>query len=263
MPRTTMRVIVTRPAAQALPWVARLQALGVDAVALPLIAIAPAADRAPVAAAWGALAAQALVMFVSANAVAHFFAERPAAASWPAGVLAGSTGPGTSQALREAGVDPAFIVEPAADAAVFDSEALWARLAQRDWAGRRVLVVRGEQGRDWLADTLRGQGAIVDFVSAYRRLPPVLDAEGGALLAAALTAPAAHLWHFSSSEAVARLAAIAPAADWHQSLALASHPRIAQAVRALGFGRIDAVAVQPEAVAAEVQRRTAAGPPIQ
>jgi uroporphyrinogen-III synthase len=89
-----MRVIVTRPALQALPWVARLQALGVDAVALPLIDIAPVEDGTPLTAAWSTLAAQAMVMFVSANAVAHFFAARPPGAEWPGGVLAGSTGPG-------------------------------------------------------------------------------------------------------------------------------------------------------------------------
>jgi uroporphyrinogen-III synthase len=266
-----MRVIVTRPAQQALPWVERLRALGVDAVALPLIDIAPADDPAPVVAAWRGLPGLALAMFVSANAVAHFFAQRPAGAAWPDEVLAGSTGPGTSAALLEAGVPAGNIVEPAADAPSFDSEALWARLAHRDWAGRRVLVVRGEHGRDWLADTLRGHGAVLDFVSAYRRGPPALGADGQAVLAAALAAPAGHLWHFSSSEAVGHLAALAsavqPAATWQRSLALASHPRIAEAARALGFGQVELVAVQPEAVAAAAARLAAAaagsGPSIQ
>jgi uroporphyrinogen-III synthase len=268
-----MRVIVTRPALQALPWVERLRALGVDAVALPLIDIAPAEDPAPVVAAWHGLAARALVMFVSANAVAHFFAQRPAGAAWPAAVLAGSTGPGTTTALLDAGVPAGCIVEPAADARSFDSEALWARLAPLDWAGRRVLVVRGEHGRDWLADTLRAHGAEVGFVSAYRRLPPAPDADARAVLAAALAAPAGHLWHFSSSEAVGRLAAmvsaVQPGAGWQRSLALASHPRIAEAARALGFGHVELVAVLPEAVASAAARLAAAaataatGPSIQ
>ena len=98
-----MRLIVTRPAAQAGPWVNALQALGLDAQALPLIGIAPPHDLAPVRAAWSGLAHQRLVMFVSANAVEHFFAARPAGALWPAALPAGSTGPGTSAALRGAG----------------------------------------------------------------------------------------------------------------------------------------------------------------
>jgi uroporphyrinogen-III synthase len=245
-----MRVIVTRPAQQALPWVERLRALGVDAVALPLIDIAPADDPAPVVAAWHGLPGLALAMFVSANAVAHFFAQRPAGAAWPDEVLAGSTGPGTSAALLDAGVPAGNIVEPAADAPSFDSEALWARLAHRDWAGRRVLVVRGEDGRDWFAETLRARGAEVGFVAAYRRLPPALDAAGRRLVAEACAAPHAHLWLFSSSEAVGHLRTVAPAADWSAAHAVASHPRIAQAARDAGFGAVDMQPPFPAALAA-------------
>ena len=242
-----MRLIVTRPAAQATPWVAALQALGLDALALPLIGIAPPDNVAPVQSAWHGLAALRLVMFVSANAVEHFFAARPAGLQWPAGLPAGSTGPGTSAALRAAGVG--LIEEPAADAPKFDTEALWARLAPQRWQGAQVLVVRGEEGRDWLADTLRQHGAAVHFVAAYRRVPPVLDATGAATLAAALATPSQHLWLFSSSEAVGHLAALVPAADWSGSRACASHPRIAQAALQAGFGQVDLVAPTPQAVA--------------
>lgn len=244
-----MRLIVTRPAVQAARWVQELQALGVDAQALPLLDIAPLADSTPLHAAWRALPGCALAMFVSANAVQHLFGARPEGAAWPAGVLAGSTGPGTTLALRQAGLADADIVEPAADAPAFDSEALWARLSARDWAGRRALVVRGEDGRDWLAETLRARGATVDFVAAYRRLAPVPDAAGLALLQAALAAPHAHAWLLSSSEAAQHLGSLAPGADWSGSLALASHPRIAATARRIGFGRVEAVAPTPADVA--------------
>ncbi len=255
-----MRVIVTRPSAQAADWVAQLQALGVDAVALPLIGIAPLADPAPVHAAWTKLAGTALVVFVSPNAVAQFFAARPAGAAWPADTLAGSTGPGTSAALRAAGLAGGQLVEPPADASVFDSEALWARLAPQRWAGRRVLVVRGEDGRDWLAQVLREQGAEVDFVAAYRREAPRPDAAGQALLDAALADPAGHCWLFSSSEALQHLRALRPAADWSRARAIASHPRIAQTARAAGFGRVDELPPRPQAVARALQPTS---PPIQ
>ncbi len=245
-----MRLIVTRPAAQAAPWVAALRALGLDAQALPLIGIAPPQDLAPVQAAWRALDAKALVMFVSANAVEHFFDARPAGFDWPATLLAGSTGPGTSAALRAAGV--LHLEEPAADAPQFDTEALWARLATRRWQGARVLVVRGDGGRDWLAETLRTHGAQVDFVAAYRRVPPVLDAAGRALLAAALAAPTQHLWLFSSSEAVVHLQGLSGADDWLAAQAFASHPRIADAARSAGFGRVMLVAPTPQAVALQL-----------
>ena len=244
-----MLAIVTRPPAQAAAWVRALQALGQAAQVLPLIEIAPAADPAPLRAAWQRVAGFGLVMFVSANAVEQFFALRPLGAAWPAGVLAGSTGPGTSAALRAAGVAKADIAEPAADAPTVDSEALWARLRESDWTGREVLVVRGEDGRDWLADTLREHGARVSFVAAYQRQAPRPDAPALALLACAQAAPAEYLWLFSSSQAVAHLQALAPAADWAKSQAAASHPRIAQAARAAGFGQVLVVAPTPAAVA--------------
>lgn len=245
-----MRLIVTRPLAQAESWVRQLREQGCDAVALPLIRIDALTDTRALHAAWSTLAQQALVMFVSANAVEHFFAARPAGVAWPTAARAGSTGPGTSAALRAAGVPEAAIDEPEPQAGRFDTEALWAqRLAARSWAGTQVLVVRGEDGRDWLADQLRGAGARVGAIAAYARRVPHPDAGQQALLREAQADPRGHLWLFSSSEAVANLGAIAPHADWHHAQALASHPRIALAARRAGFGRVEPCAPDPGAVA--------------
>ena len=231
-----MRVIVTRPAAQAAEWVARLQAHGVDAVALPLMAIEPAADVRPVDAAWARLSGHRLVIFVSPNAAERFYAQRPSQAAWPITTWAGSAGPGTTHTLIGLGVPEARIIEPAPDAAQFDSESLWARLKKYDWQGAAVLIVRGEGGgRDWLAATLREHGAQVAHLAAYRRAQPALSAADLAALAGAQAEPAAHLWLFSSSEAIDNLAHVAPGARWSRARALATHPRIAERARRLGF----------------------------
>ena len=234
-----MRVLVTRPAPQAAGWVARLRDEGIDAVALPLICIGPAADPAAVHDAWASLATRRLVVFVSPNAAEQFMAARPEGAAWPDGVQAGSTGPGTTQALRRCGVPQEQIVEPAAESAQFDSEALWRQLQRSSWQGAPVLIVRGDGGREWLADTLREHGARVALLAAYRRSAPELDAPGRALLQAALDAPRSHLWFFSSSEAIANLAALAgDAADWSQARSLATHPRIAARAQQLGIAQV-------------------------
>jgi uroporphyrinogen-III synthase len=242
-----MRIVVTRPQAQADALVAELRAIGVDAVALPLIDIAPVADLQPLQQAWQELPSLALLMFVSANAVHHFMQARPPGRVWPAQVLAGSTGPGTSAALREAGVSEPELVEPLGE--VFDSEALWARLHARDWRGRRVLVVRGEGGRDWLADQLAAAGAQVDFVAAYQRVRPRPGAPWLALRDAALAQPRQHLWAFSSSEAVDNLQQLSPGADWAGSAAVAPHPRIVAALKRLGFGQVGQCAAGAAALA--------------
>ena len=248
-----MRVIVTRPAAQAAEWVARLGALGIDAQALPLIGIAPAPDAAAVTIAWATLAQHQLVVLVSPNAARHFFAARPAGTHWPEGVLAASTGPGTTEALRGFNVPAAQIVAPADDAAQFDSEALWAQLAPRSWRGASVLIVRGDGGRDWLAESLRGQGAQVHALAAYHRVAPLLTPAQQELLDAALASPQQHLWLFSSSEAIDHLAAMAPGAGWSQAHAIATHPRIAARAQQLGITRVAASRPDPDSVAACIQ----------
>lgn len=247
-------VLVTRPQPQADDWVARLQALGVPAQALPLMAIADAADPAAVTAAWASVPGQTLVMFVSPSAVERFFGQRPARGgqepAWPAQVWAGSTGPGTARALRQAGVPAQAVVSPPEAGGAFDSEALWRELRpRRDWRGASALIVRGEGGRDWLADTLRAEGVQVRFVEAYRRAAPVPDAAQQAALSRALDEPVGSVWLFSSSEAVGHLPALAPGADWSRSRALATHPRIAAAAQAIGFGQVWQIAPSPQAVA--------------
>lgn len=248
-----MRVIVTRPAAQAAEWVLQLRGRAIDAVALPLLRIVPTADPAPLRAAWQGLAGRGLVFFVSPNAADCFFAARPDGAPWPPATRAASPGPGTSRTLAARGVPPACIVEPAADAPQFDSDTLWLELRSMPWSGVQVLVVRGDGGRDLVAERLRAAGAVVDHLEAYRRAPPVFDAAGEAVLRSALAEPSDQLWFFSSSEAIDHLAACAPGADFGRARALATHPRIAARARRQGFGEVLEARPALEAVVACIQ----------
>ena len=236
-----------------MPWVEQLVARGVDAVALPLIEIAAPTDPAAVEAAWRRLGERAGVVFVSANAVARFFAARPAGAEWPSTIVAAVPGPGTAQSLRAEGVPAAAIVAPAADAAQLDSESLWQELGRRDWRGRSVLVVRGDGGRDWLVERLVEAGATVDALAAYRRLAPLLSAAARRDLDAALAAPAQHAWLFSSSEAIAHLESIVGATIAAGARALATHPRIAARARQAGFTEVIEVHPGLDAVVACIQ----------
>jgi uroporphyrinogen-III synthase len=267
LPNLALRLIVTRPADQAQPWVLQLQQQGLDAVALPLIRISALANTQPLRDAAARLAQYRLVNFVSANAVQHFFAAQ-AAFAWPAQTLAGSTGPGTTAALLAAGVPASAVVAPAADAATFDSEALWQQLRHHTWAGQQVLLVRGEEGRDWLATTLRAQGASVQLLPAYLRSAPVIDGTTRPLLLAALQQPKQHVWLLSSSEAVGHLVQLlvqllpglarehgAHLQPLKNAQAWAGHPRIAQTARDAGFGQV--LLVRPELAAVVQQARHA------
>lgn len=233
-----MRVIVTRPEREAKGWVAQLQVRGFDALALPLIAIDPAPDLQALRQARQRLQTFDAVMFVSANAAeAYLAADR---GPWPPSVRAWATGPGTAQALLAAGVPAASLDAPPEDSPQFDSEALWARVASQAGRGRRVLLVRGADeggrpaGRGWLATRLQDAGVQVDSVAAYTRRLPAWSAAQDAQARAA--ASDGSVWLFSSSEAVGNLARLLPEQPWAQGRAIASHERIAQAVRAAGFG---------------------------
>ena len=244
--------VVTRPAGQSGELSARLAADGIETLEFPLIDIAPVVDDAPLRAAFASLDRYALVVFVSPNAVDHAFAKFDAI--WPHALPIGVVGPGSIASLARHGVAaPGHrIVSPSSsvddDGARFDSEALYAaletELGEGAFEGKRVLIVRGDGGREWLADRLREAGAQVEAVAAYRRVVP--DPSIGAWERVhALLAGAPHAWLVTSSEGVRNLNELA-----HEHLTateitalkraplVAPHPRIAETARGLGFDSI-------------------------
>ncbi|MPM62727.1 hypothetical protein SDC9_109604 [bioreactor metagenome] len=244
------RVLITRPSPEAERWVEQLQAQNIDAVALPLLAIGAVRDpqlQAALREARARLHDFRALMFVSGNAATEFLADGPAdALRLPGRALPRfwSPGPGTARALVKAGVPATQIDGPPADAGQFDSESLWHAVHGQIGTGDRVLVVRGANaaqtqggnGRDWLAAQITGQGGAVEFVAAYERRGAVLDAAAKDL--AQRAASDGTLWFFSSSEAINNLTQELPNTRWHKARALVTHPRIAEAARAAGFGDI-------------------------
>ena len=260
----TARVIVTRPAREAALWVQQLEIAGIAAEAMALIDITPLSSPADVQAlknAWEALDSYAACMFVSGYAVEQFFKQkRPFAHDKRAHLAIKSIanrnlgqillnvrfmapGPGTVAALRAVGIPASQIDAPALDASQFDSQALWQVVGERDWSGCKVLIVRGQSagnqgasGRDWIARQWQGAGASVEFVSVYQRCAPVWDE--ARLQRVRQAAKDGSNWLFSSSEAVANLVGMPglQGIDWQGARAIATHPRIAQAVRAAGWG---------------------------
>ena len=265
-----MLTLVTRPEPQASGWAEGLAAQGVDAQPLPLIAIDAPPDPAAVTRLWHTLAHQRLLMFVSPAAAEWFFRLRPhrlhegdPAPAWPAQTLAAAPGPGTAQAVlalgAAAGLVPDRMVSPPEHSAQFDSEALWPLLAPMDWQGQRVTIVSGgdttgARGRTWLTKQWQRAGAHVEAVQAYQRGPGVWTPAQQALAQRALAAPQAHVWLFSSSQAIDHLVAnhLPPlgqaSPDWRRMRALCTHPRIAEHAATHGFGEVRQCAPTVEAV---------------
>ena len=261
--KAAFTVVITRPAGQSNELIAQLAAAGVAVLDFPLIDIAPVTDEAPLRAALASLERYALVVFVSPNAVDHAFARSDAI--WPHALPIGVVGPGSVQALARHGVAaPAYtIISPPSvaddDTARFDSEGLFAAidtaLGATSLEGKCVLIVRGDGGREWLADRLREAGAEVETVAAYRRLVPE-PSIGGWARVHALLAGAPHAWLLTSSEGVRNLHELAQehlTADEITQLKHANlvtpHPRIAQTARALGFDSITVSGAGDERIA--------------
>lgn len=236
-------VVITRPRQQAAPLARAVAALGREAVLLPLLEISPLPDAGQDALrrVLADLASYALVAFVSPNAIDAAFAQ---IAHWPAGVDIAVVGEGSRAALAKHGVDAGSVrIHCPKDPAHSDSEHLLQALDTAGLTGRRVLVVRGEGGRELLPEALRGAGATVETVAAYRRAVPALTPELAARLGGLLAGP--NDWIITSSEAlrglvalVERLASNDLPSRLRQQRLFVPHPRILDTARALGFERL-------------------------
>jgi uroporphyrinogen-III synthase len=239
--RMSRPVVITRPAAQAGPLAERIAALGREAVVFPLLDIRPLPDAGELQAALAELESFALVAFVSPNAIDAVFSR---VSQWPRQVALAVMGEGSRKALARHGLDEsnATIFRPL-DPDRTDSQTLLHVLDLDALRGKRVMIVRGESGRELLADALREAGALVRQVPAYRRCAPELDAAGRERLLRLLEQPGD--WIITSSEALQILrrlveqhAGAAGVAKMQQQSLLIPHARIAETAQTLGFRQI-------------------------
>ena len=160
------RVAVTRTREQASQLSAALAEAGAEAIEVPTIAIADAADGgAGLRAAAGRLSTYAWVVFTSANAVGRLVAEIADARAFGRAKVA-AIGDGTAKALRTAGIVADLVPGQ------FVAEALAEEFPPPSEAGERVLLPRAAVARDILPAALSALGYEVDVVEAYRTVRP-------------------------------------------------------------------------------------------
>ncbi len=248
MPR---HLIVTRPLAQALPWLQAFQQAGHLASSLPLIDIAPAngaQDLQQLESLRQQLRDVHALMFVSSNAVAYFFRKKGHLApveyrgfaikliAKERGLRYWATGPGTVKALQAQGLALAQIDAPECSQANFDSEALWHIVRPQLRPGMQVLIIRGrdvgqpDNSRDWLAQRISSCGAQAHALVVYERHAPSWQAQQLAQAQAWLRDGSVWLW--SSSQALLNLPS---SCDVSQAVCICTHARIAQAAQQRGF----------------------------
>jgi uroporphyrinogen-III synthase len=155
-------VLVTRPEQQAIPLCRLLEIQGASTLRLPAVNIKPIGNRRETAAQLGALAEFDVIIFTSANAV-RFGASL---LDQKRDLTLAAVGPATARALNLAGYRVA--VQPAGN---FDSESLLRHPRLEHPAGRRILIIKGSNGRPFLEDELERRGAQVVAADVYQRVP--------------------------------------------------------------------------------------------
>lgn len=199
------RVLVTRARGQAGSLADRIDELGGEPYVFPVIDIRPPADPAKIRQLHDALDALdgfQWVMFTSVNGVHYFFEamkERGVDIRKLAGAKVAAVGPKTAEALRERGIMPLPLPEE------YQAEGLFESVKSHLRKGERVLLARGDLGRDYLPAELVRLGIAVTDVCVYEN---VLNEQDAGELIQLLRHGAIHMITFTSSSTVHNLCRI-------------------------------------------------------
>lgn len=169
-PLADINVLVTRPLGQADDLVRRIEQAGGRALHFPAVEIVEPADTAALNAVLRGLASFDWAIFISPNAVNKTFNLLKAHGEWPRNVQVASIGKGSATALKHFG-----IADPLVPSGRFDSEGLLASPALQELHGKRIVIFRGDGGRELLGDTLEARGAKIEYAECYRRVRPNAD----------------------------------------------------------------------------------------
>lgn len=169
-PLADLTVLVTRPAEQAGELVRLIEGAGGRALRFPAVEIAEPDDTAALNAVLRDLPRYDWAIFISPNAVNKTFNLLKTHGEWPPRVRVASIGKGSATALKHFG-----IADPLVPSGRFDSEGLLANPALHDVRGKRIVIFRGDGGREVLGDGLAARGAEVTYAECYRRIKPRTD----------------------------------------------------------------------------------------
>lgn len=166
-----MTILVTRPAPAAEELVSRLRKAGRVAWSMPLIEFTPGTglDGLPTQL---ALQQEGDLVFILSQHAIHYAqpALTRAGITWPANLHYYAIGRTTALALHTAsGLDVVWPHERET------SEVLIQLPALQQVAGKRALILRGNGGRELLAETLQQRGADVQFVECYQRCAKIYE----------------------------------------------------------------------------------------
>ncbi|MGN5138347.1 uroporphyrinogen-III synthase [Aeromonas sp. 164P] len=220
-----MTPLVVRPAAQAAELAQLLHQHGHAPLCCPLLETVAGSDLPRLA---DLLQDADIVIAVSIHAVhfAHDFLLQTGQ-TWPH-IEYFAVGQASTDAFASIGITASYPDDPR-------SEGLLALPALQQVAGKRVLILRGNGGRDLIASTLASRGALVHYCAAYGRHYPKLDGE---TLIRHWQAAGLDSLLITSGELLQRLLELVPdhQRPWlFDRLLVVPSPRVAEMASAAGF----------------------------
>jgi uroporphyrinogen-III synthase len=229
LPLTGLKIVVTRPRDQAVQLAQSIEQAGGVPLLFPLLDIAAVQDTKPLYEQIARLEQFKLAIFISPNAVHYGITAIRTAGELPPKLKIATVGQGSAKTLRELGI--AHVIAPTER---FDSEGLLALPELQNVAGWRVMIFRGDGGRELLGDTLKARGATVEYATCYQRSK--LQQDAGVLLddlpdVITVTSSEAlgHLWQMLDNNAQAILRA---------TPLFVPHARIAELARQQGWQQV-------------------------
>jgi len=171
-----MKVLITRPRAQADDFAEKLRSAGFEPIFFPVIEIQPIENNVALERALEKLTCYEWVVFTSVNAVEVVFSltPNPSPNGRGVGVRVAAIGPKTAEALRKYSIEPDFVPEE------YVAEAILPGLG--DLQGKWVLLPRAEIARKALPEAIADAGGIAHEIAVYKTLPTEPDPEGIAAL---------------------------------------------------------------------------------
>lgn len=172
-----MKVLITRPSAQADDFAGQLRSAGFEPISFPVIEIQPIEENTALDWALGKLDCYEWVVFTSVNAIDVVFKRLPSVSALEGmSVKFAAIGPKTASALKERGITAHFVPEE------YVAEAILPGLG--DLRGKWVLLPRAEIARKALPEAILQAGGIPHEISVYKTLPAQVELQGLAALQA-------------------------------------------------------------------------------
>ena len=168
-------ILNTRPLHQQGELTRMLQSDGASVLSFPVIDIQPVSGDARLGRQLQRINDYDIMLFVSRNAVDAAFSLIDCtrlADHAVFGVIGSATRAALAATLTGSNrdIDDCLVAsEP------YNSEALLESQALQQVSGKRILILRGQQGRNLLGDELSRRGAVVEYAEVYRRVLPKDD----------------------------------------------------------------------------------------